>query len=408
MTKTTNVLRVAVGLTLAAVFGCAIHPAAQAQTFSVVYSFGATATDGLGPLGQLVIDASGNLYGTTVNGGSGGTCPRCGTIFEIDASGDETVLYNFTGGTDGGEPVAGVFRDPAGSLYGTANRGGDLTTPCTGGCGTVFKLDADGKLTTLHMFGLGEDGQSPMGRLISFNGELYGTTRGGSDFGCCGTIFKISKTGDYHLLHRFTGDLGGVDPNGRLVSDSKGNLYGTTADGGSSTGGTIFKLDTANKLTFLFSFPLRIGSQGALPQDAIRDVNGNFHGATSWGGNLKCSSVGCGVVFRVSSTGTETVLHTFGTAADDGRNPQARLVDAGGVLYGTTSAGGILSGCGGAGCGTVFRIARDGKYTVLYRFTGGADGANPGELTLDAAGNLYGVASGGGEHHGGVVFKIAP
>jgi uncharacterized repeat protein (TIGR03803 family) len=204
-----------------------------------------------------------------------------------------------------------------------------------------------------------------------------------------------------------------VDPNGRLVSDSKGNVYGTTADGNSSTSGTIFKLDTANKLTFLFTFPFSDGIHGAFPVDAIRDVKGNFHGVTEIGGDLKCHSLfgegtGCGVVFRVSSTGAEIVLHSFGTATNDGRDPQARLVDAGGVLYGTTFAGGFLSGCGGAGCGTVFRIAKNGKYTVLYRFTGGADGAYPGELTLDAAGNLYGVATGGGEHNGGVVFKIAP
>lgn len=401
-------------LALAFVFGAMSPTAARAQTFTVVYNFGATATDGTGPAGQLVLDGSGNLYGATVNGGTGPCAGGCGTIFKIDATGQETVLYDFTRGTDGATPYGGVIRDADGNLYGTTEFGGSSKNCAgVGGCGTVFKLDTNGNLTTLHAFNAGADGWGPETGLVSLDGELYGTTSAGGDatqpHAGNGVIFKVSKTGKYHVLYRFSASNLASDPQ-RLVSDTAGNLYGATYFSGSQQGnGVLFKLDTAGTLTLLYSFPG--GHAGGHPIGRIiRDTNGNIHGTTWAGGDLNCppgSSYGCGGVFRVDGAGTETVLHRFGTATNDARFPDAGVVDAGGVLYGTTIQGGNLSACA-AGCGAVFRIAGDGSYTVLYRFTGLADGSGPGELALDTVGNLYGAAFFGGQFGGGVVFKITP
>jgi uncharacterized repeat protein (TIGR03803 family) len=404
MTETTKVLKmlsaicmqVAVALALAAVLGFAAPPAAQAQTFSVLYSFGATSTDGKDPKGKLVLDAAGNLYGTTANGGTGTACfDGCGTIFKIDPSGNETVLYNFTGGADGYNPLGGVIRDPEGNLYGTASVSGNSCS-----CGTVFKLDSSNNFTVLHTF-TGPDGDNPEAGLVSLNGELYGTTAsGGNGLGCCGVIFKISKGGAFHVLHVFAQSEGQL-PQG-IVTDTAGNIYGATKYGGASGDGTIFELDTAGNLTDLFSFSPDAGGVGPVGR-IIRDVNGNIHGVTGVSGSAIKA-----VVFRISSTGSESVLHTFGTATEDGTTPAAGVVDASGVLYGTTFDGGIPDGCNGAGCGVVYRIAGNGKYTVLYRFTGAADSGGPGELTLDGSGNLYGVATTDLVGDNGVVFKITP
>jgi uncharacterized repeat protein (TIGR03803 family) len=274
----------------------------------------------------------------------------------------------------------------------------------------VFKLAPDGTFTTLHKFGGGSDGEYPQSGLVSFNGELYGTTSSGGDETCnegngCGTIFKISKSGKKHTLYRIPPALKLIRP-GNLVTDSAGNLYGAASVlSASGIGGAIFKLDVAGTFTVLYTFPG--GAAGSLPYGRLlRDINGNIHGVTLNGGNPACN---CGTVFRVDSTGTETVLHRFGKPSTDGQFPEAGVVDAAGVLYGTTGGGGNSSACSGGGCGTVFRIARDGAYSVLYSFTGGADGSFPGNLTLDAAGNLYGVSiAGPGGSAGGVVFKITP
>ncbi len=201
----------------------------NAQTYSVLYSFKGGA-DGQVPMGSLIRDAAGNLYGTTFTGG----VPDRGTVFKLDSTGNETVLYTFSG-ADGGNPFAGMIRDAAGNLYGTTGNGGVFTCyGIPGGCGTVFKLDPTGTLTVLHSFD-GSDGSGPFAGLVYDNeGNLYGTTAQGGDLTCdggntCGVVFKLDKKGVLTVLHTFTGGADGNNPSATLIRDAGGNLYGTYA-----------------------------------------------------------------------------------------------------------------------------------------------------------------------------------
>lgn len=231
---------------------------AHAQTYDLVYTF-MNSANGSGPNGELVQDSDGNFYGTTRSGGASSS--SSGTIFKLDTSGVETVLYSFTNGTDGSVPSSGLFRDPDGNLYGTAQFGG--AAKCT--CGTIFKLDPDNVLTTLHSFRQGSDGAFPRStRLVSVNGVLYGTTSGGGT-SSAGVIFSVTKAGKEKVVYTFTGRADGDIPND-LVRDTAGNLYGTTFS--SSPGrGTIFKLDTSSHFSTLYTFTG--GTDGADPMGRL-------------------------------------------------------------------------------------------------------------------------------------------
>jgi uncharacterized repeat protein (TIGR03803 family) len=314
------------------------------------------------------------------------------------------VLYSFTGGTDGGNPDAGLMRDASGNLYGTTDFGGDLNCLPPYGCGTVFKVDKTGKESVLHAF-TGIDGESPYAVLIRDSvGNLYGTTSLTK-----GTVFKLSKTGKVTVLYSFSGGAGGEMPYAGVIRDASGNLYGTTALGGGDDDGVVFKLDKAGNETVLHTFT---GTDGSSPQaPLVRDAAGNLYGTTTAGG-----AYDEGTVFKLDKTGNETLLYSF-TGGADGRDPffGSLLRDAAGDLYGTTWEGGD-STCpnGSLGCGVVFKLDRTGKETVLYTFTGGADGSEPlAGLVRDAAGNFYGTASAGGadgaphcEFGCGAVFKL--
>jgi uncharacterized repeat protein (TIGR03803 family) len=380
-------------------------PWAEGQTFTVLHSFKG-GTDGEGPNGGVVCDTAGNLYGTTANGGAFSN----GTVFKLDTTGNETVLYSFTGGVDGAIPLAGLIRDAAGNLYGTTEHGGDLTCNSGVGCGTVFKVDMTGQETVLHSF-TGTDGTSPIAGVIrDAAGNLYGTTPQGGPFSS-GTVFKLDTAGKETVLHIFTGGSGGKDgsyPDGALVRDAAGNLYGTTQLGGNYSFGTVFKVDSTGKETVIYRF--YGGSNGLSPVGGlIMDKLGDLYGATEGGGLFFD-----GTVFKLSPVSSKPVLHSFSGGAD-GVYPVAGVIaDTAGNLYGTTQYGGSLA-CFGGGCGTVFKLDKTGKETVLHSFTGGADGAAPvAGLVRDAAGNLYGTAYFGGDGGSrcaggcGVVFKIAP
>jgi uncharacterized repeat protein (TIGR03803 family) len=364
------------------------------QTFKTLYEF--TGADGAYPAADLLLDKAGNLYGTTVIGGTSGS----GTVFKLDSNGNETVLYNFTFVPDGALPTAGLMRDDAGNFYGTTSQGG--SSCCWG---IVFKLDVAGKETVLYRFTGGADGWYPNARLIRDDaGNLYGTTTYGgygSNLASYGTVFKLDSNGNYTVLYTFTGGADGANPSAGLVQDDAGNFYGTTTYGGASGWGTVFKLDSNGNYTVLHSFSG--GADGCWPTAGlIRDKAGSLYGTTSW-----CGTSRGGTVFKVDSTGNETVLYSFIDDLGYQANPFADLVqDNAGNLYGTTVWGGAYHR------GTVFRVDRNGNMKVLHEFTGGADGGNPyAGLAQDKAGNLYGTTTSGGSSSGGywgggTVFKL--
>jgi uncharacterized repeat protein (TIGR03803 family) len=287
-----------------------------------------------------------------------------------------TVLHTFTG-ADGASPVASVLRDKSGNLYGSTGWGGAY------GWGTIFKLDTNNVETVLYSFTGEADGGYPTALLLDqATGNLYGTESGGCDCYALGTVFKVDPAGKYTMLYAFTGGRDGSGPEAGLVRDTAGNLYGTTVYGGDLN--TCIQSNHRLVTTFALAHP-----------------------PVMWPPN------GCGTIFKLTPTGRQTVLYSFGTAGGDGAFPAARLVqDAAGNLYGTTAYGGDFFCLDGVdyGCGTVFKLSKTRRQTVLYRFRGnehgdGTDGAYPlGALSRDAQGNLYGTASGG--YALGAVFKV--
>jgi len=387
-------------------------PSAQAQTFTLLHTFAGGATDGDGPLAGLIMDAKGNLYGTTGGGGPAGF----GTVFKLSTTGALTVLHGFPvyGGTDGSIPEAGLVMDGKGNLYGTTAEGGD-GAGCGGfGCGTVFRVSKNGKETVLHRFKGQPDGIGPLaGLIMDAKGDLYGTTNTGGTANA-GTVFKVSKTGKETVLYSFKGQPDGVGPLAGLIMDAKGDLYGTTAVGGASNGGTVFKVTKTGRESVLYSFcALSACADGFAPTAPLAmDAKGTFYGTTEDGGTGGCGVFGCGTVFKLTKTGKETVLYSF-TAVDSaagGDAPTAGLVmDSVGNFYGTTASGGTACSVAGSGfCGVVFELTGM-KETVLYTFTGGTDGAIPlAGLVMDAKGKLYGTTFKGGADNLGTVFSVVP
>jgi len=390
--------------------------ATKPPTYTVLYTFTGGA-DGAVPYGaSLIRDGAGNIYSTTNGGGNDSDCsagdpPGCGVVFKLDGAGTETVLYTFTGGTDGAVPFAGLIRGAKGNLYGTTSSGGGGILPA----GTVFKLDNTGQMTVLHSFCSAAncaDGNTPYAGVIRHAGSLYGTTVGGG-VSSSGVVFKLDPAGNETALYTFCPNgncTDGMSPNA-VIRDKESNLYGTTTFGGGvSNSGVVFKLDPTGTETVLHSFAG--GADGANPFGSlIQDEAGNLYGTTSVGGPS-----GQGTVFEVDPSGNETVLYSF-TGGTDGGFPEAGLVrDEKGNLYGTTFFGGLASPPCYSFCGVVFKVDTTGVETVLYSFTGGADGLNPAAgLMLGKAGDLYGTTGYGGADSDptcqtgigcGVVFKL--
>ena len=342
-------------------FGTVFELTANGGGETVLHSFTGGA-DGSSPRGDLVRDSAANLYGTTFYGGAS----NIGTVFKLDATGTETVLCAFPkGGAPEGYPEAGLVLDAKGDLYGTTS----YPTACESnpGCGSAFKVKPTDKETDLHLFTGPPDGSYPQGDLLrDSKGNLYGTTVYGGNIGSCtvystqgcGTVFESTPnqngTWTETVLYRFNGPPDGAYPIGNLVRDSAGNLYGTTSQGGAfsalcpgqPTGcGTVFEVHTDGTETVLYSFTG--GADGDYPEAGLtRDNAGNLYGTTNEGGRY-----GFGTVFKVTSTGTETVLHSFAGSPNDGEGPFARLVrDSSGIIDGTTEVGGT------SGYGTVFEL----------------------------------------------------
>ena len=402
-----------VALLLIGVVALAAPRMPEAQTLTVLYTFTGEADGGV-PSGGLVRDEAGNLYGATTYGGVTNCSLGCGVIFKIDSNGKETVLYQFSGGKGGAHPLGPMLRGKDGYLYGATSEGGLLACNSGTGCGVVFRLSRAGKVVVLHRFAGGSDGESPNGSLLrDADGNLYGSTTLGGRNGR-GTVFKLSPTHKVTILHSFPAyATDGMYPNG-LLRDALGNLYGTTSFSNDSTLGKLFKVNPAGKENILFSFG---GTAGEFPfSTLIQDTAGNLYGTAQFGGDLTCNapSSGCGTVFKFSTKRKETVLYSF-AGVPDGDAPQAPPVRDGiGNLYGVTRYGGTGS-CPvqpQSGCGTVFRLDKGNNETLLHSFTGGADGWNPfAGLVMDSVGHLYGEtsyggASGCGNVGCGVVFRI--
>lgn len=380
--------------------------ATNAQTFRLLYQF-KSGRDGSFPYASLILDAEGNLYGTTMIDGA----YSYGTIFRLSPDGKETVLHSFTGtGGDGANPVAPLTRDAAGNLYGTTEYGGLFGGACGGnGCGIVFKIDPSGKETVLYRFtGIaGNDGMNPLQGLVrDSKGNLYGTTSQGGIYSydyanSYGTVFKIDLAGKETLLHSFDPfsppyDDGWYPMGGALLRDQAGNLYGTTYLGGEPGPGTVFELDRSGGESILYNFG---GSgDGRLPYGGlVRDAAGNLYGITMQGGAYQG-----GTIFKLDDNNNETIVHSFG-GTGDGAPPGGGLArDGAGNLYGTTTEGGSEF------FGTVFKLDASGEETVLHTFLGKQGNGPDWGVIRDSEGNLYGTTQYGGAYGGGVVFKITP
>jgi uncharacterized repeat protein (TIGR03803 family) len=350
--------------------------------------------------GSLALDSSGNLYGTTSEGGNGSR----GTVFQLSSSGTETVLYSFRQSGDGAYPYGAIALDASAQhIYGTTVSGGSC------GNGTVFQLSKSGsvwKEKILHSFCGRKDGSSPYAGLILDPGKraccyIYGTTKDGGVHGA-GIVFGISESGKYEMIHSFcqgcTQD--GSLPDGGLVLDKSGDLYGMTLLGGTNSYGTVFRISKSGSKwieNVLYSFcSVKDCRDGDLPQYASLTLaaNGTIFGVTYGGGNFNN-----GTVFQLAHSGShwnEIVLYSFQGGNADGAQPRGSLaMDSAGNLYGTTGEGG-LGPCNKLGCGTVFELAFNNgvwREKVLYDFLGNGDGADPesGIVLDESSGKLYGV-----------------
>ena len=375
---------------------CLTAASAAAQSESVLYSFCglSSCTDGQYPEVQLIEDPQGNLYGTTYEGGA----HNGGTVFKLAPEGALTVLYSFGAtSTDGIEPVGTLVRDSKGNLYGATAAGGVYRS------GTVFKVGPDGTATVVHNFGASaSDGLYPVaGLVMDGQGNIYGTTAyGGKGFGA-GTVYEVSAKGSYAVLHYFVGGGDGLRPMAPLVLDQQGNLYGTTELGGTFGEGAVFKITSAGTESVLHSFSATGSAKadGVFPEGGlVVDAQGNLYGTTYNGGEFHT-----GVVFKLTPAGTETVLHSFGGTGDGLHTQAALIIDGSGNLYGTSFQGGAFGG------GIVFKLDPGGNETILHSFGSGGDGAFPhAALLMDSAGNLYGTTEQGGTNNGGTVFEVTP
>jgi uncharacterized repeat protein (TIGR03803 family) len=391
---------VAVSLLLTSIFASSAWAQAKCKT---LHRFGVT---GGFPYAGVTFDSAGNLYGTTIYGGSG----RYGTVFELtphkDGTWTESVLHSFNF-TDGGNPSAGVIFDSAGNLYGTTGVGGAHSG------GTVFELTPhkNGSWTESILYSF-ENGVPYAGVIFDSAGNLYGTTLDGGTAGR-GTAFELTphKDGTWteSILHSFNdfGNDGGL-PEGGLVFDSLGNLYGTTLTGGANGSdlGTVFELTPHKDGTWtesiLHSFK---GSDGVWPEAGLTfDSVGNLYGTTARGGAYERGTV-FELIPNPDGSWRESVLHSF--RSGDGRAPAAGLIfDSSGNLYSTTYSGGAHNR------GTVFSLTphQDNNWTesVVYSFRD-RPGAFPySGLIFDKRGRLYGTTHGDGRRTFGTVFEIAP
>ena len=367
---------------------CVAAKPSPAQTYTLLASFN---NAGSNPEATLVQGFDGNLYGTTLDSENGD-----GTIFKVTPEGVLATLYDFTN-QNIGYTRSTLIQGTDGILYGTTTAGPPM---CSGFCGTIFAITPGGTLTTLHTFSR-PDGNEPLSLVQAANGDFYGVSgHGGRSSSCdlgCGTLFKITATGDFVTLHNFDGSDGEV-PNGPLIQAYNGNLYGTALDvsGILIAGGTAFRLTAGGAFTTVHSFdPANGGPVNGLVQAA----DGTFYGTIADGPGTECLGQGCGAVFKLTPSGAFTTLHTFDGL--DGGSPNGPLVAAtDGNFYSTGFLGGTSS------LGTIFKITPAGHLTTLFNFDA-TTGSPAAGLIQATDGNFYGTTADGGAANAGSVFRFS-
>lgn len=349
-----------------------------AQTYTVLYNFGNGSGAPADPGGVIAQSRGGAMFSTSAN--DYGSVQQ-GKAFRIWPSGSLQVVHQFASGVLPGGFVLGTDGD----FYGGTLHGG------TSKLGTIFKMTQGGSVTTLHEFTGGSDGEYPSSNPIqSEGGDFYGTTQGPPQ-GTTGTVYRITKYGNFTVLHVFSGP-DGAQPNGELVQGNDLNFYGTTWKGGTSHEGTIFRISSNGDFKVLVNFN---GTNGSYPDDGlIQASDGNFYGVTTNGG------AGYGVLFRMTPSGALTVLHTF-TSGSDGATPVAALIQGSdGNLYGTNMSGGKNN------FGVIFRATLNGNVVPLHDFSQ-AGGCNPfSRLMHHTSGNIYGEMSTCGSFDAGTFYRL--
>jgi uncharacterized repeat protein (TIGR03803 family) len=327
------------------------------------------------------------------------------------------TLYTFKGGLNGAHPNGSLIA-LNGALYGTTASGGKR------GYGTVFTSDTSGNEHVIYTFTGGADGNSPADGLTVLHGVLYGTTIAGGN-GCatgpvgaagCGTVFAVTTSGKERVVYSFKWGSDGAAPIVGLTV-SHGALYGVTWVGGLKTicrnflskgCGTVFEVSTSGDERVMYRF--KGGKDGALPEGRLLARDGELIGTANYGGNQGCGGAGCGIIFKLTNAGVDRVLYRF-RGGSDGGNPSAGMIPIDGALYGTTTQGG--NGCQDSGCGTIFRATTSGQETTLYRFKGPPDGLDPTSSLVAVSGKFYGTTFSGGRvcipgssgYDGGTAFE---
>ena len=366
------------------------NPASAQTNFTALKSF--AGPDGSVPAGSLVYGNDGAFYGTTAGGG----ISNAGTVFKLNQDGSGFVTLKSFVGSDGAAPYAGLVLSTNGCLFGTTYGGG------LSNFGTVFKIARDGTgFSVLHSFTGAEDSKNPGAALIEgSDGALYGTTPFGNS-ATRGTIFKIQKDGNgYLVLHSFTGNPDGQQPQCKLLEGSDGALYGTASFGGPTVRGTVFTLQKdGSGYSTIYNF--QNSADGSGPgAGLVEGSNGALYGTTSYGGTDNC-----GTIFKMNKDGSgHTVLRSFLATGGDGQRPNGELIEgADGALYGGTEAG-------GAGYGTFYTLNKyTGGYSILRSFAGTGGDANSPRCALVQLNNdvLYGTTEFGGHSGGGCVFALS-